>query len=123
MQFQNKTKAKKGINNLLGTADFKYFLVDPGFLVIEDLDLGNTSVTNDMHNVLASLVQLNHNLVTLKVIYKDSMGIYDAVLIRPDNLMEGIASLNAETLNEACRRYDERIEYQELKQHHSLRPC
>ena len=51
------------------------------------------------------------------------MNIYDAVLIESDNTMKGIASLNAETLNEAFRRYDERIEYQSLKQHHSLNPC
>ena len=123
MQFKSRLPIEPGKNNLFGTADFDYFLSDHGFMVIEDLDQGKASVTNDMHNVLASLAQNGYNLAELKVIYKDSMNIYDAVLIEPDNTMKGIASLNAETLNEAFRRYDERIEYQALKQHHSLSPC
>ena len=123
MQFNSRTPKQLGKNNLFGTADFEYFLSDNGFMVIEDLDLNGASVTNDMHNVLASLIQSGYNLYGLKVIYKDSMGIYHAILIKPDNAMEGIASLNAKALNEAFRRYDERIEYQELKQHNSLNPC
>lgn len=123
MHFESRLQPELGKNNLFGTADFDYFLSDNGFMVIEDLDQGKASVTNDMHNVLASLVHQGYNLAELKVIYKDSAGIYDAVLIEPDNSMTGIASLNAATLNEAFRRYIERIECQALKQHHSLNPC
>ncbi|PKF35572.1 hypothetical protein [Acinetobacter proteolyticus] len=114
---------KLGQNNLYGAADFDFSFSDNGFLIIEDLDLDGPSVTNDMHNVLASLVAQGHNLHGLKVIYKDSCGIYDAVLIKPDNTMEGIASINAETLKEAFRRYDEKFKHQELIQHNSLNPC
>lgn len=123
MQFANTPSKKLGKNNLFGKADFDYSLSDSGFMIIVDLDQSSTSVTNDMHNVLASLVHTGYNLAELKVIYKDSMGIYDAVLIEQDSSMKGIASLNAGTLNEAFRRYDERVEFQELKQHHSLNPC
>lgn len=123
MRSTSRIDKKLGKNNLFGTADFEYLLSDNGFMVIEDLDLNGASVTNDMHNVLASLVHSGYNLYGLKVIYKDSMGIYDAILIKPDHTMEGITSLNAKAPNEAFRRYDERIEYQELKQHNSLNPC
>ena len=54
MQFKSRLHTELGKNNLFGTASFDYFLSDNGFMVIEDLDQGKASVTNDMHNVLAS---------------------------------------------------------------------
>lgn len=123
MHYSNTQTRKKGKNNLFGTADFEYLLSDNGFMIIEDLDLDGASVTNDMHNVLASLVHYGHDLNKLKVIYKDSAGIYDAILIQDDNTLKGIASLNAATLNEAFIRYDNRYEYQDLKQHSPFNPC
>lgn len=123
MQFSNRTPVKTGKNNLFGKSDFEYFLSDNGFLVIEDLDQGNYSVTNDMNNVLASLVHHGYNLHELNVIYKDSAQVYDAILINPDNTLKGIASLNAATLSEAYTRYNNRYEGQDFKQHSPFNPC
>lgn len=118
-----RTNKKLGKNNLFGTSDFDYTLCDNGFVVIVDLDQGNTSVTNDMHNVIDSLVKNGLDLYNFKVIYKDSMGIYDAVLIEKDNTHLGIASLNAKTLTEAFHNYNEKVSEQWLVQHNSLNPC
>ena len=122
MQTRNMPEKELGKNNLFGKADFEFYL-ENGFMIIHDLNLNSTSVTNDLNNVLASLVSYGHNLYELKVIYKDSMNIYDAVLMQKDNLMKGIASLNAKTLNEAFKFYDARISHQALNQHHSRNPC
>lgn len=116
MQFKSNLKKTLGKNNYFGTSDFEYSLSDDGFLVIEDLDLGNTSVTNDMHNVLETLVHNGHNLHKLKVIYRDSCNIYDAVLINPDNTLLAIASLNEKTLRKAYETYNLKIENQWVKQ-------
>lgn len=112
-----------GKNNLYGTSSFDYAQGENGFLIIDDLDQGGASVTNDMHNVLMSLVNYGFNLYQMKVIYKDGMGIYDAVLINEDNTNLGIASLNASTPSEAFYKYNERVSNQHLIQHNSLNPC
>lgn len=122
MYSQNRNN-KAGLNNPSGKADIEFLLTDEGFLVIQDLDLGNMSVTNDMHNVVKSIEKSGLNLYQLKVIYKDSSGIYDAVLISPDNSLFGIASLNAGTLDEAFKTYNTRILDQCLIPHTAFNPC
>lgn len=116
-------RTKLGKNNFFGQSDFDFNMTDLGFLIVEDLDLGNRSVTNDINNVISSLVQHGFDLRNLKVIYKDSSGIYDALLIEDDNTLLGIASLNAETQSKALKIYDTRIEHQCLKQHTAFNPC
>lgn len=72
------------------------------------------SVTNDIRNVLQSLIDKGYDLHKYKVIYKDSSFIYDAILINPDNTFHSFASLNQFTPETAMSRYDERIKNHSL---------
>jgi hypothetical protein len=47
-------------------------------LLIEDMDLGRMSVTNDIENVLSELKDLYRGLPKI-IIYRDSEGIWDGV--------------------------------------------
>ena len=47
-------------------------------LLIEDMDLGRMSVTNDIENVLSELEDLYRGLPEI-IIYRDSEGIWDGV--------------------------------------------
>jgi len=123
MHFKSHIPRKLGKNNLHGPSDFDYAQTDNGFLVIIDLDLGNRTVTNDMHNVIDTLAEKGFDLHKMKVIYRDSSGLYDAVLINDDNTLLGIASLYAKTQSEAFYKYDERVIGQRLVAHTSLNPC
>ena len=60
-------------------ANFDYKIKDD-VLVIEDLDYGNKSVTNDMVNVLKRIEdETDKNFIGKKIIYKDSEQKYDGV--------------------------------------------
>ena len=111
----NLMTKKLGINNLYGASDFNYTLTDQGFLVIEDLNLGHCSVTNDIHNVFRTLINQGFNLYQYKVIYKDERQIYDGILINPDHSLLGIFQINAKTLKDALKIYDLRVENQILR--------
>lgn len=54
-------------------------------LVIVDLNHGNKSVTNDIENVLKEL-NVGRLISTDLVVYKDSDGYYDRVLVYPNGL-------------------------------------
>jgi hypothetical protein len=88
----------KPINRPL--SDFTYQLAD-GLLLIEDLDMGNRSVTNDLENVLLTIATLEGvNLEDYAVAYRDSQGIYDGVRLQDGR--PHIYSLNLRT-EEAVR--------------------
>jgi hypothetical protein len=54
--------------------------IDQDFLLIEDLDTGNKSVTNDIENVINDIYhEIGEKIKNYKVIYKDSHGIWDGV--------------------------------------------
>jgi hypothetical protein len=60
-------------------ADYTY-TIDGYVLAIEDLNLGNMSVTNDIENVLAAIAKKeNLNLNDYQIMYCDSEGIWDGV--------------------------------------------
>lgn len=64
-------------------SDYEYS-VDGSVIAIEDLDLGNRSVTNDIQNVVNDIrKELGANLTMsgYSIVYKDSMGRYDGVMI------------------------------------------
>lgn len=63
-------------------ADYKYE-INGNIIFIEDLDLGNKSVTNDIENILEDVAE-EHNLElnNFHVIYRDCTGDIDGVLIR-----------------------------------------
>lgn len=62
-------------------SDYKIRLYHPEYLIIEDLNLGGRSVTNDVENVVSELLEL---LGGRKLYYIDSMGNMDQILIRHD---------------------------------------
>lgn len=68
--------AKAGLRFDQGGADFGYEITTGGVLIIEDLNRGNISVTNDMENVLKKCGATPGQTI----IYKDSAGTYDQVL-------------------------------------------
>jgi hypothetical protein len=57
------------------------YLEDRNILLMEDLNLGNRSLTNDMDEVLEELQELNPgwNWKTIRITYKDSQGRWDGV--------------------------------------------
>lgn len=113
-----------GMNNLYGTSNFTFTLSDNDFLIIIDMNLENgASVTNDINNVISSIAHTGIDLYNKKVIYRDSTGTYDAILINQDGTLRAFASLNAKEPTAAQKIYDDRIEHQILLQHSSFRPC
>lgn len=75
-----KSKRKELImgNNLFSNRALYVFSVFNNYLIIEDLN-GMKSVTNDMDNILEDLNKQITGLDKKKVIYKDSMGVWDEV--------------------------------------------
>lgn len=70
-------------------------------LVIEDLDLGNMSVTNSIEEVIAEIEQMEGIKANdYIIIYKDSDGTYDA--FQSGEFM----SLGADNVKEAIRTYN-----------------
>ena len=65
-------------------ADYRYRIIDATpypVLVINDLNLGNRSVTNGIECVLAQIRNEVPNIGKHRVIYSDSEGIFDEVII------------------------------------------
>lgn len=101
----------------------------PRFLVaIFDLDLGGASVTNDIENVLNDVNASFHLgafvIVPFTVIYRDSMGIWDEVVITSTGKFQKFASIDKKTLYEAVQSvcgnsYDKYIEaFKDLGRHY-----
>lgn len=59
-------------------ADFSHYVTTIGafhVLIIQDLDCGNVSVTNDIENVVADICSReNLNPALLMIVYQDSLG-------------------------------------------------
>ena len=81
-------------------ADFDYEVVND-VVAFFDLDLGNNSVTNDIHYTLEILKSRVDNLAQKKIIYRDSMGIFDEVVINENGAFMGFCSINETTLDKA----------------------
>jgi hypothetical protein len=72
------------------------------FLAVTDLNLaGYPSVTNDIENVLTELVAAGLLVTGRLVIYRDSLGIWDQVLIDDACRFANFRSLNARSAAEA----------------------
>jgi hypothetical protein len=83
-------------------AIFDYGILN-GVVVIKDLhssDNHSMSVTNDAENVISVIAANNHGLDGLKVIYRDTEGIYDEIIIK-DSQFAGFRLLNAPSLKQA----------------------
>jgi hypothetical protein len=77
------------------SADFKY-QIDGRVLFIEDLNLGNKSVTNDIENVLDKISkELNTSVSNFDIIYKDSTGTIDGVVTKNNQFVD-FYSINEE---------------------------
>ena len=74
----------------------------PGFLCLIDHDEGR-SVTNDAENVIASLRAAAYDLTTNRVIYRDTRGVWDEIVIA-DGAFAGFGSINETDLDAAIRK-------------------
>lgn len=81
------------------SASFDYEIID-GVVVIYDLDQG-VSVTNDAENVIAAVAQTVKDLHGRRVIYRDTDGIFDGMLIDSDNRFAGFYPLRHRDLPSA----------------------
>ena len=55
------------------------------FIFMYDLDKGNRSLTNDMQAVLVDLKNIYLGLYNSVIIYRDSEGCFDQVIVNKDN--------------------------------------
>lgn len=75
------------------SADFD-FDIAARVLVIYDLNMGNKSVTNDIENVLAEIFDQIDELQPIDaVIYRDSEGIFDQVILGEGRTFKRFAPL------------------------------
>ncbi len=85
----------------MARADYVYTLTDD-ILSIIDLDRGGKSVTNDIENIIADVSEIEDvDPADLKVVYRDSEGIWDGynpvtdsfIPLRASSDIEAIAKL------------------------------
>jgi hypothetical protein len=69
-------------------------------IAIVDHDQGRT-VTNDAENIIADLVAQGFDLSRYLVIYKDTRGIWDQLLVDRSGLFAGFSSINERDLSVA----------------------
>lgn len=78
-QFEDKT------GNLFAFRSDYDYRIDDNILAIEDLN-GFKSVTNDIENILNDIIKAEQlNIWNFKIMYKDSMGIWDGIKITSVN--------------------------------------
>lgn len=75
-----KSKSIKYHDCRKNRADYTY-TVEEDFVCIIDMNRGDRSVTNDAENVIQDLVRDGVDLSVRRVIYKDSEGIWDELLV------------------------------------------
>jgi hypothetical protein len=56
--------------------------IEDDVIIIIDLDKGNATVTNDIEMVIQDLVQDGVPVDSMPIIYQDSMGVWDQVIIK-----------------------------------------
>jgi hypothetical protein len=62
---------------------------------------GGKSVTNDAENVIADLIRQGFDLARHRVIYKDTRGIWDQMLVDRTGRFAGFSSINERDLGAA----------------------
>jgi hypothetical protein len=73
--------------------------LEPGFICLVDLDQGMT-ITNAAEWVIQQLARDGFDLVKNRVIYRDTMGNWDELVVR-DGRFDGFAPLNAKSQAQA----------------------
>jgi hypothetical protein len=74
----------------------------PHVLVIEDINTGSASVTNDIENVVADIAERSGLLVDkLPIIYRDSEGVFDGWDVTKGEFIKLNCSLDDDAVKEA----------------------
>lgn len=80
-------------------ADYTYE-ISKNILSIIDLDLGNTSVTNDIENVITEIAYKEQiDPIKYKIIYRDSAGFWDGYDFLNENFVHIGTRSKSEALN------------------------
>ena len=82
--------------------DFAVMYSDNQYLIIEDLDLGNKSVTNGVEEVISELSK-SYNLKELNLIYKDSDNTFDVIVLNESGKFSNFAPLGVQDLDQAIQ--------------------
>ena len=81
------------------------YTIEEAFICIIDLDNGGKSVTNDIKNIIKEIEDENNFFLdSFKIVYRDSEGIWDAVILNSNGIR--FLSLNVKTNEEAKEKYD-----------------
>lgn len=73
--------------------------IRPGFICLTDLNRGR-SLTNDAEAVIADLVRQGYDLTNNRVIYRDTSGIWDELVVSKGAFL-GYRSINASDIDSA----------------------
>jgi hypothetical protein len=87
-------------------ADYLAYYFPSHLIVIIDLDKDSVSVTNDAENVVYDVnksFHLGNFIADCIVLYRDSMGTWDQLLIDKNGKFAGFESVNRERLVDAVR--------------------
>lgn len=96
-------EARNMTESLFGPrADYSYEL-DGNIVCIVDHDHGR-SVTNDVENILADLAADGVDLGSHRVIYRDTLGVWDEIVLKKDGGFKTFKSLNARKLGDAIEK-------------------
>lgn len=107
-------KKQYGLNNLFGKASFQFYMVDTGFLVLENVEDDSPDLIRDMPNVMKSLRARGINLSHWKILFKSDLG-YDGVFPDEDGENAALFALDLgltkelvipQTFKAACQLYD-----------------
>lgn len=86
-------------------SDYKYAIIE-GVICIEDLNIGGTSVTNNIENVIDGIVSKDPEISLLKkilAVYRDSQGEWDEVRIKINGKFESFAYIGVDNLDLAIK--------------------
>lgn len=90
--------------DIFACTDFEYEVYDD-VIVIFDLDIGGSSVTNNIKNVLAAIKQdLGGTFGNCKVIYRDSMKIFDGVGVNSAGYFTEFYPIQEQVLEDALNK-------------------
>ncbi len=99
----NEKSERQGDMFQSNKADYAIVTFQENILVIEDLDKGSRSLSNAMREVVEELSQ-TYDFNKVSLIYKDSTGIFDAVVIKDGNFRT-FAPISKHTADEAIETF------------------
>jgi hypothetical protein len=100
MNPKNKSRIGYSIMRFSVSVSSTYTMeIRPGFICLVDLDIGR-SLTNNAAVLIADLVRDGYDLAKNRVVYRDTMGIWDQMLVA-GNRFSGFKRLNRNNLDAA----------------------